>query len=97
MASLLLLQLLAQLPEWSRQSVREQLETIDHLDQQIDDCEQKREAMLEASAERDLLQTLPGVGRILSAVIALEIGDISRFEGPENPRFGYTTTDLSGG
>jgi transposase len=71
--------LLAQLPEWTRQSVDEQLETIDHLDGQIDQCEQKLEVLLEASAERDLLQTLPGVGPILSAVIALEIGDIARF------------------
>jgi transposase len=76
--------LLAELPEWTRQSVHEQLETIDHLDQQIEDCEQKLEALLETSAERDLLKTLPGVGRILSAVIALEIGDISRFPTAQN-------------
>jgi transposase len=72
-------ELLAQLPQWTRQSVEEQMETIDHLDQQIEDCEQKLEVLLEASGERDLLQTLPGVGPILSAVIALEIGDIARF------------------
>lgn len=75
---------MAELPTWTRQSVNEQLETVDHLDRQIDDGEQKLETLLEASAERDLLQTLPGVGRILSAVIALEIGDISRFECPQN-------------
>jgi transposase len=74
----------AELPEWTRQSVDEQLETIDHLDQQIEDCEQKLESLLEASAERDLLKTLPGVGRILSAVIALEIGDITRFATAQN-------------
>jgi transposase len=77
-------QLLAELPEWTRQRVGEQLETVDHLDRQIEDCEQKLEALLEASAERDLLKTLPGVGRILSAVIALEIGDISRFATAQN-------------
>jgi len=77
-------QLLGQLPEWSRQSVQEQLETIDHLDQQIEECEQKLETLLEASAERDLLKTLPGVGQILSAVIALEIGDIGRFATAQN-------------
>jgi transposase len=76
--------LLSQLPEWTRQSVGEQMETIDHLDQQIEDCEQKLEALLAASAERDLLKTLPGVGKILSAVIALEIGDISRFATAQN-------------
>ena len=77
-------QLLAELPEWTRQSVGEQLETIDHLDQQIEDCEQKLEALLEASAERDLLKTLPGVGKILSAVMALESGDIGRFATAQN-------------
>jgi transposase len=77
-------QLLAELPEWTRQSVDEQLETIDHLDRQIEECEQKLETLLEASAERDLLKTLPGVGPILSAVIALEIGDIGRFETAQN-------------
>lgn len=76
--------LLAQLPEWTRQSVDEQLETIDHLDRQIDECEQQLETMLEASAERDLLKTLPGVGPILSAVIALEIGAIARFATAQN-------------
>ena len=70
---------LEELPEWTRQSVAEQLETIDHLEQQIEDSEQKLDSLLESSAERDLLETLPGVGRILSAVIAMEIGDIARF------------------
>lgn len=73
-----------ELPEWTRQSVQEQLETIDHLDQQIQECEQKLEGLLENSAERELLKTLPGVGKILSAVIALEIGDISRFATAQN-------------
>lgn len=75
---------LSELPEWTRQSVEEQMETIDHLDQQIGNCEQKLEALLETSAERDLLKTLPGVGRILSAVIALEIGEVSRFATAQN-------------
>ena len=36
-----------ELPEWTRQSVQEQLETIHHLDQQIEECEQKLESLLE--------------------------------------------------
>ena len=70
---------LTQLPEWTRQSVEKQLETVDYLHKQIGACEQALESMLGSSAERDLLRTLPGVGPILSAVIALEIGDIARF------------------
>jgi transposase len=38
--------------------------------------------MLYPSAERDLLDTLPCVGKILGAVMALEIGDVKRFAGP---------------
>lgn len=70
---------LAQLPEWTRQSVVRQLETVDYLGMQIEACEQSLETMLAPNAERDLLRSLPGVGKILSAVIALEIGDIARF------------------
>ncbi len=66
-------------PQWTRQSVLEQLETVDHLSMQIEDCEEKLEQMLEASVERDLLKTLPGVGKVLSAVLAMEIGEAGRF------------------
>ncbi len=70
---------LAQVPEWTRQSVVRQLEMVDYLERQIEACEQSLETMLAPNAERDLLRSLPGVGKILSAVIALEIGDIARF------------------
>jgi transposase len=52
---------------------------LDFLQSQIEECERKWEQMLEASVERDLLDTLPGVGKILSAVMALEIGEVRRF------------------
>ena len=48
--------------------MKDQLETVDRLDQQIGECEQELEGLLAANAERDLLKTLPGVGKILSAV-----------------------------
>lgn len=70
---------LTELPPWTRQSVLEQLETVDHLQMQIEDCEEHLEKLLESNAERDLLKTLPGVGPVLSAVLALEIGDVRRF------------------
>ena len=31
----------------------------------------------------ELLRSIPGVGFILAVVIALEVGDVSRFGGPE--------------
>lgn len=35
------------------------------------------------TAEINLLRTIPGIGFILAVVIATEIGDIERFNGPE--------------
>src|SRR6266849_5882241 len=43
---------LTELPEWTRQSVRKQLETVDWLEMQIQDCEQLLEQILEPSVER---------------------------------------------
>jgi transposase len=74
-----LAQRLEELPSWTRESVRKQLEAVDFLDREITACEQLLSQMLEANAERDLLVTMPGIGKILSAVIALEVGDIGRF------------------
>jgi transposase len=70
---------LEELPAHSRQSVLEQLDLIDSVESQVHDCEQHLEDLLYPSAERDLLKTLPCVGKILSAVIAPEIGDVRRF------------------
>lgn len=55
------------------------LEEVDAVQNQIDRLEERMEEVLEDSPEVRLLKTLPGVGRILSAVIALEIGDVKRF------------------
>ncbi len=78
-----LLSRLNELPQYSRQSVVEQLRMVDSIETQITDCEKILEGMLSSRAERDLLDTLPGVGKILSAVLALEIGDVGRFGGPD--------------
>ncbi len=72
-----------ELPPYSRRSVLEQLEMVDRLETQIADCEEIVKEMLRPSLERDLLDTLPCVGEILSAVLALEIGDVRRFAGPD--------------
>jgi transposase len=73
-----------ELPPHSRQSVLEQLKTIDSLETQIVECERMLEEILYPSAERDLLDSLPCVGKILSAVMALEIGDVRRFSGADH-------------
>ena len=72
-----------ELPPHSRQSVLEQLQTIDWVETRIGECERILEEILYPSAERDLLDSLPCVGKILSAVLALEIGDVRRFPGPD--------------
>jgi transposase len=74
-----LLSRVQELPIYSRQSVVEQLRLVDSLESQVKDCEKQLEQSLYPSAERDLLKTLPCVGKILSAVMWLEIGDIRRF------------------
>ena len=79
-----LLMRLKELPQYSRQSVVEQLRMVDSLETQIADCEKILEGILSANAERDLLDTLPGVGKVLSAVMALEIGEVGRFKGPDH-------------
>lgn len=70
---------LEELPTYSRQSVVEQLQLVDCFESRIQDCEKRLEQILYPNVERDWLKTLPGVGKILSAVIGLEIGDVRRF------------------
>lgn len=72
-----------ELPPYSRESVIEQLQTVDALETQIGECESHLETMLYPSVERDLLDTLPCVGKVLSAVLTLEIGDVRRFAGAD--------------
>jgi transposase len=74
----------SELPPYSRQSVYEQLEMLDFLQLQIADCEQMLEQILQPNPDRELLKTLPGVGPILSAVIALETGTVERFASAEH-------------
>jgi transposase len=52
---------------------------IDHLSQQIREVEVSVEGRVELLKPFAGLQTVPGVGRILSLTIMLETGDISRF------------------
>jgi len=72
------------LPDETRQSVRQQLETLEQIEDSIDQLETRLDDILEESDERRWLQTVPGIGPILSATIALEVGDVSRFSSPGN-------------
>ena len=78
-----MLERLGEIPTYSRESLLEQLRTVDELETRIAECEHIVEEMLRPSVERDLLDTLPCVGKVLSAVLALEIGDVRRFAGAD--------------
>lgn len=79
-----LLSRLEELPPNTRESLVAQLQFVDELETKLTEMETKLEAMLYPSAERDLVDSLPCVGKILSAVIALEIGDVRRFPTAED-------------
>lgn len=79
-----LLRRLGEVPTYSRESLVEQLQTVDWLESQVEECEQVLEGMLYPSVERDLLDSLPCVGKVLSAVLALEMGEVRRFPSAED-------------
>ena len=78
-----------ELPQAWRQTTTATLETIDHLDAQISECEHQLRHAGQADPDRRLLQTVPGIGPILGFTIATEIGDITRFPTPKH-LVGYT-------
>jgi len=68
-----------QLPEQTRWATRQMLAQLDSLSEQIREFEKRLGELVEVTPEMQRLETLPGVGIILSATIALEIGEIGRF------------------
>lgn len=73
---------LEQLPEHTRRSVEVELATMDFVESQTDKIEERLGGIMQVTPEADLLKTLPYVGRILSMVMALEIGNVERFPSP---------------
>ena len=67
------------LPEQTRWATRQMLQQLDNLSAQIREFEKRLEELVEITPAMQLLETLPGVGVILSATVALEIGEIGRF------------------
>jgi transposase len=72
-------QRLERLPEQTRWATQQMLGQLDILSEQIRQFEKRLEELVEVTPEMQWLETLPGVGVILAATIALEIGEISRF------------------
>lgn len=71
--------LLPLLPEQTRFVTEQLLGQVDFITQQIEQQEERLGKLLEITPAMQRLRTLPGVGLILAASMALEIGDITRF------------------
>lgn len=67
------------LPEQTRWVTRQMLAQLDHLHEQIAAFQRRLEELVEVTPEMQRLMTLPGIGVILAATVALEIGEIGRF------------------
>jgi len=76
-------QRIASLPEQTRWTLRQMLEQLDQLNAQVAGFEQRLKELVEVTPEMQRLMSLPGVGVILAATIALEIGEVSRFASAE--------------
>ncbi len=76
-------ELIDQLPEQTRWCARRLLAQLDSICIEVAASEKRLGALLERTPQMQLLLTLPGVGPILSAVIWLEMGDVTRFASAE--------------
>lgn len=74
-----LAELLHRLPPQTRFAAEQLLEELDFMEKQIRAMEQRMEEVFGETPAIRLLLSLPGVGRILSVVIATEVGHIDRF------------------
>ena len=67
---------------WLR-SVAECLALVEFLDARIEPLDAELRPLAKADPRAVLLDTIPGVAELLALTIAVEIGEISRFDGPE--------------
>lgn len=75
---------LGQLPEQTRWVSQQLLSQLDFVKLQVQQLEERLKELVEVSEPMQWLQSMPGVGVILAATIALEIGDVSRFPSAEH-------------
>jgi len=74
---------LQELPPHTHHCVAKQLELLDRVEEQIRESERQIKAVVRETPAMQLLTTVPGVGMNLAVVIAMEVGDVNRFSGPE--------------
>jgi transposase len=71
------------LPATEQQLFEQDLALFDTINEHIKRTEQWLKELLKDNRTYDIVKSVPGLGVILSALAALEIGDISRFRSPE--------------
>jgi transposase len=76
--------LLPELPPNTEHVTAVMLQQLDHLERAVAALEAQITEVFKPTREMQLLLTLPGVGPVLSVVIAAEIGDIGRFGSAEH-------------
>lgn len=74
---------LTQLPDQTRWATERMLAQLDTRNEETLQFEKRLEELVKVTAEMQRLLTLPGVGVILAATMALEIGEIGRFASAE--------------
>ncbi len=74
---------LERLPEQTRWVSRQLLAQLDFVSGQVQELEKRLEELVEVTPEMQRLMSMPGVGVILGATIALEIGEVTRFASAE--------------
>lgn len=67
------------LPEQTRWVSEQLLAQLDFVSAQVQQLEQRLEALLKVTPDMQWLMSMPGVGMILAATMALEIGEVQRF------------------
>jgi len=75
---------LGELPPETAYATTSLLAQLDSVEEQIAAFETRLKQLLKVTPEMALAKTLPGVGLILASVIALEVGDVSRFPSAEH-------------
>jgi transposase len=79
----LLRQRLELLPPHTAFATRVLLEQVEALERQVRGLEERMRAVFQSTPAIERLRTLPGVGFILAVVMALELGDVTRFPAAE--------------
>jgi transposase len=70
---------LGALPTETAYTTGRMLDQVEMLEREVDQFEVRMRGVFHRTPDTELLRTLPGVGFILAVVIALELGDVTRF------------------